>query len=91
MAGPKMQLLMAALLLAAITLTHTQNCGCTPDLCCGEFGYCSIRDPYCGDGCQSGPCYSWPASGGRVSVAEVVQQKFFDSIIGQADTGCKGK
>ncbi|PKU80981.1 Endochitinase B [Dendrobium catenatum] len=95
MAGPKMQLLISALLLAACALAHAQNCGCTSDLCCSKFGYCGSGDPYCGDGCQSGPCYNQPPSGGGggggVSVADVVTQQFFDSIIGQAAGGCEGK
>ncbi|KAI0503643.1 hypothetical protein KFK09_014577 [Dendrobium nobile] len=95
MAGPKMLLLIAAPLLAACALAHAQNCGCTSDLCCSKFGYCGSGDPYCGDGCQSGPCYNQPPSGGGgsggVSVGDVVTQQFFNSIIGQAGAGCEGK
>ncbi|KAH0458773.1 hypothetical protein IEQ34_011587 [Dendrobium chrysotoxum] len=96
MAGPKMQLLIAALLLAASALAHAQNCGCAQGLCCSKYGYCGTGDPYCGDGCQSGPCYNQPPSGGGgggggVSVADVVTEQFFDSIIGQAGAGCEGK
>ncbi|KAK3414459.1 hypothetical protein EUGRSUZ_H00325 [Eucalyptus grandis] len=71
-----------------------QNCGCAADLCCSQYGYCGTGEQYCGTGCQSGPCYSsstptTPSSG--VSVADVVTDSFFNSIIGQADAGCAGK
>ncbi|KAL0915843.1 hypothetical protein M5K25_013303 [Dendrobium thyrsiflorum] len=99
MAGLTMQLLIAAgtLLLAASTLAHAQNCGCAQGLCCSKYGYCGTTAPYCGDGCQSGPCYNQPPSGGGggggggVSVAGVVTQQFFNSIINQASAGCEGK
>ncbi|KAI0503644.1 hypothetical protein KFK09_014578 [Dendrobium nobile] len=95
MAGPKIQLLIAALLLAASTLAHAQNCGCAQGICCNKYGYCGTNALYCGDGCQSGPCYKNPPSSsggvGGVSVADVVTQEFFDSIIGQAGAGCEGK
>ncbi|XP_020698437.1 chitinase 4 isoform X2 [Dendrobium catenatum] len=87
----KMQLLIAALLLAASTLAHAQNCGCAQGLCCSKYGYCGTSASYCGDGCQSGPCYNRPPSSGVVSVASVVTQKFFNSIISQAGAGCRGK
>ncbi|XP_020578990.1 chitinase 5 [Phalaenopsis equestris] len=95
MAVPKSQLLAAAaaLLLASISLAGAQNCGCAQDLCCSKYGYCGTGTPYCGDACQSGPCYNSPPSsgGGGVSVADVVTQAFFDGIIGQAGSGCEGK
>ncbi|XP_010268233.1 PREDICTED: endochitinase PR4-like [Nelumbo nucifera] len=65
-----------------------QNCGCDPNLCCSQWGYCGTGSDYCGAGCQAGPCDS--GSGG-VSVADVVTQSFFDGIINQADSGCAGK
>ena len=67
-----------------------QNCGCDSDQCCSQWGYCGTGDDYCGDGCQSGPCYSTPSSS-NVSVAEVVTEAFFDGIIDQAASGCAGK
>jgi len=72
-----------------------QNCGCAPNLCCSKYGYCGLGDTYCGDGCQSGPCYNptpTPTpSGGGVSVPDVVTQAFFDGIIAQASASCPGK
>ncbi|KAI3975084.1 hypothetical protein MKX01_025598 [Papaver californicum] len=39
-------------------LTAGQNCGCAPNECCSEFGFCGPPgDPaYCGTGCREGPC-----------------------------------
>ncbi|KAF3548277.1 hypothetical protein DY000_02001857 [Brassica cretica] len=31
----------------------SQNCGCSPDLCCSQFGFCGTGNDYCGPGCQS--------------------------------------
>ncbi|WP_228568982.1 glycoside hydrolase family 19 protein [Campylobacter sputorum] len=87
----KLQLLVS-LLLAAAVLIAAQNCGCAIDLCCSKYGYCGTGDPYCGDGCQSGPCYSPKrSSNGGVSVSDVVTQQFFDGIIGQAPADCTGR
>ncbi|CAO2838231.1 unnamed protein product [Amaranthus hypochondriacus] len=69
-----------------------QNCGCAPDFCCSKFGFCGKTDDYCGEGCQSGPCKTKPQpSGGGGSVANIVSQSFFNSIIGQAAASCPGK
>mmetsp|Transcript_42176 Transcript_42176/g.88574 ORF Transcript_42176/g.88574 Transcript_42176/m.88574 type:complete len:745 (+) Transcript_42176:205-2439(+) len=42
-----------------------QRCGaefgntiCSFNLCCSSFGWCDLGDAWCGEGCQSGPCYS---------------------------------
>ena len=67
-----------------------QNCGCDSDQCCSKWGYCGTDDDYCGDGCQSGPCYSTPSSS-NVSGAKVVTEAFFDGIIDQANSGCAKK
>jgi DNA gyrase/topoisomerase IV subunit B len=32
------------------------TCFCTQTECCSKWGYCGNTDPYCGEGCQSGPC-----------------------------------
>lgn len=84
-------LLVGALFGAAV---NAQNCGCDSNLCCSRHGYCGTGDDYCGDGCQSGPCYSSggspPAVGGS-SVADIVTQAFFDRIINQAAASCAGK
>ncbi|XP_074283910.1 acidic endochitinase SP2-like [Silene latifolia] len=66
-------------------------------LCCSKFGFCGLGDPYCGMGCQSGPCTGGVTptpttpSGGGGSVSSVVTQSFFDGIIGQAAASCPGK
>jgi chitinase len=69
-----------------------QNCGCQSGYCCSQFGFCGTTEPYCGKGCQSGPCWgSTPgSSGGGANVAAVVTDAFFNSIKSQ-DNGCEGK
>ncbi|KAK9138761.1 hypothetical protein Sjap_009355 [Stephania japonica] len=67
-----------------------QNCGCPSNLCCSQYGYCGLGDPYCGTGCRQGPCYGSSPSQGS-SVADIVSQGFFDGIINQADNSCEGK
>ncbi|XP_065039653.1 chitinase 6-like [Musa acuminata AAA Group] len=84
-------MLFLGLLLAGAIAVAAQNCGCSADLCCSKYGYCGTGDDYCGDGCQSGPCYSSSPPSNDVSVADIVTQSFFDGIIGQADGGCAGK
>ena len=37
---------------------------CAAGLCLSQFGYCGVGDEYCGNGCQSGPCYSSGCPGG---------------------------
>ncbi|KAJ0973010.1 hypothetical protein J5N97_020969 [Dioscorea zingiberensis] len=89
--------LQAFLLAGALSglLLHSavaQNCGCAATLCCSKFGYCGTGDPYCGDGCQQGPCYSGGgSSGGGGSVGDIVTPAFFDGIASQAGAGCAGK
>ncbi|XP_058094197.1 endochitinase EP3-like [Magnolia sinica] len=67
-----------------------QNCGCTPDLCCSQFGFCGTGDAYCGNGCREGPC-SGSSGGTGASVADIVTQAFFDGIINQGTGNCPGK
>ncbi|CAL9777816.1 unnamed protein product [Musa acuminata subsp. burmannicoides] len=83
-------MLLLRLRLAGIIIATTQNCGCSPDLCCSRWGYCGTGNDYCGSGCQSGPCEASPRPD-DVPVARIVTQSFFDGIIGQADRGCAGK
>ncbi|CAO2842121.1 unnamed protein product [Amaranthus hypochondriacus] len=64
-----------------------QNCGCATGLCCSKWGYCGTTADYCGDGCQSGPCYSSTT----VSVPNLVTDAFFNGIISQASSSCAGK
>ncbi|KAJ8505082.1 hypothetical protein OPV22_005968 [Ensete ventricosum] len=84
-------MLLLGLLLAGAMAVAAQNCGCSADLCCSKWGYCGTGDDYCGDGCQSGPCYSSSNPSNDVSLADIVTQSFFDGISGQADGGCAGK
>ncbi|RZC47639.1 hypothetical protein C5167_040589 [Papaver somniferum] len=66
-----------------------QNCGCAAKLCCSQFGYCGTGTPYCGEGCQSGPCTRTPING--ASVAKIVSPAFFNGIISRASSRCPGK
>ncbi|XP_031406049.1 endochitinase EP3-like isoform X1 [Punica granatum] len=60
-----------------------QDCGCSSDECCSQWGYC-------GTGCRSGQCYAAPTTD-TVSVPDIVTDDFFNGIIGQADDSCVGK
>lgn len=80
--------------LAAAVMLQTvlaQNCGCQPNQCCSQHGYCGNGDQYCGAGCKEGPCYSKSPSGGGVSVPSIVSPEFFNKIINQAGANCVGK
>ncbi|KAH6809257.1 carrot EP3-3 chitinase-like protein [Perilla frutescens var. frutescens] len=78
-----------AFLLSSGKWVSGQNCGCASNLCCSQYGYCGTGDPYCGQGCRSGPCYG--SSGGNNGVANIVTDNFFNGIINQAATNCAGK
>ncbi|CAB4292747.1 unnamed protein product [Prunus armeniaca] len=65
-----------------------QNCGCAPQLCCSQYGYCGSGQDYCGPGCKQGPC---TGGGGGSSVADIVTEGFFNGIINQAPSDCAGK
>nr|QLL26892.1 class IV chitinase [Anacardium occidentale] len=71
----------------------SQNCGCAPNLCCSQFGYCGTGKDYCGAGCKEGPCTSTPSPTppGGGSVANIVTAAFFDGIKNQAAASCVGK
>ncbi|KAH9302611.1 hypothetical protein KI387_014194, partial [Taxus chinensis] len=45
-------------LLSTISHSYAQNCGCSSNMCCSQYGFCGIGDDYCGKGCQQGPCYA---------------------------------
>ncbi|XP_057781416.1 endochitinase A-like isoform X3 [Salvia miltiorrhiza] len=77
-----------ALLLATGKYVSGQNCGCAPNLCCSQYGYCGTTNDYCGPGCRSGPCTG--SSGGN-TVASIVTDNFFNGIANQAPAGCAGK
>ena len=79
------------LLHAGLISTTAQNCGCSPDLCCSQYGYCGTGSQYCGAGCHEGPCDASPATSG-ISIADLVTQQFFDGIMNQASSNpCPGK
>ncbi|KAF5452578.1 hypothetical protein F2P56_027558 [Juglans regia] len=91
-------------ILAASTHVKGQNCGCPPNLCCSQFGYCGTTEAYCGVGCKEGPCtntssfaqtyYCLPFFGSSidVSVADFVTDDFFNGILNETSTGgCPGK
>ncbi|GLJ38902.1 hypothetical protein SUGI_0793020 [Cryptomeria japonica] len=82
-------LLLILLLLVGVGVC--QNCGCSNGLCCSKYGYCGTGNPYCGEGCKEGPCYSSPSTGGGGSVGSIVTAGVFNSIVGGAGSGCKGK
>nr|XP_019708186.1 endochitinase EP3 [Elaeis guineensis] len=88
--GCSITLFLPFLLAGIISSATAQNCGCSPDLCCSQWGYCGTGSDYCGTGCREGPCESSPPTN-DVSVADIVTQQFFDGIINQADNGCVGK
>nr|XP_048323403.1 endochitinase EP3-like [Ziziphus jujuba var. spinosa] len=72
---------------------NAQNCGCAPDLCCSQYGYCGSTSEYCGTGCREGPCTTppLPPSTHDVPVSDIVTDDFFNGIINQADASCAGK
>lgn len=67
-----------------------QNCGCSSDLCCSQYGYCGTGNDYCGAGCQEGPCFA-PPTPNDVSVPDIVTDAFFNGIADQADASCAGR
>ncbi|XP_041000194.1 endochitinase EP3-like [Juglans microcarpa x Juglans regia] len=96
--------ILAAVLVFPSTHVKGQNCGCGPNLCCSQFGYCGTGNDYCGSGCKEGPCtntssfpqtyYCLPffASSIDVSVADFVTEDFFNGILNEAGTRhCPGK
>ncbi|KAJ0261876.1 hypothetical protein HA466_0049100 [Hirschfeldia incana] len=66
-------------------IVNSQNCGCAPNLCCSQYGYCGTTDAYCGAGCRSGPCKGSGTPSGGGSVGSIVTYGFFNNIINQAN------
>lgn len=83
-------LIITGLLFTTILTATAQNCGCSPDLCCSQFGYCGSDEAYCGTGCQQGPCFAPPPTN-DVSVDSIVTDTFFNGIIDQSDASCQGR
>ncbi|KAI3746665.1 hypothetical protein L6452_09104 [Arctium lappa] len=83
-------LIVTGILFAGILHITAQNCGCSPDLCCSQFGFCGSDAAFCGTGCQEGPCFGPPPTN-DVSVASVVTDAFFNGIVDQSDAGCEGR
>ncbi|MFS8007695.1 putative glycoside hydrolase, family 19, catalytic, chitin-binding, type 1 [Helianthus anomalus] len=82
-------LIFAGVLLAGILNSAAQNCGCSPDLCCNQWGYCGSGDDYCGPGCTEGPCYS--SETGDVDVARFYTRAAFLEALGNyAEFGSAG-
>ncbi|PIN15007.1 putative chitinase [Handroanthus impetiginosus] len=79
-----------AVILAAGKWVSGQNCGCAPNLCCSQYGYCGTGDTYCGNGCRSGPCYGSQGNN-DAKVSDIVTDAFFNNIINQAVGSCPGK
>ncbi|KFK35676.1 hypothetical protein AALP_AA4G022700 [Arabis alpina] len=91
-------LFLTTLLVLILTVSKpvtSQNCGCAPDFCCSEYGYCGQTDDYCGNGCRGGPCRVGGNGGGgggdAVSLEGTVTPGFFNSILSQARDNCVGK
>ncbi|BFG14518.1 hypothetical protein CerSpe_007930 [Prunus speciosa] len=79
---------------ALLNNATAQDCGCAPDLCCSQYGYCGTGNDYCGQGCQQGPCTGssgTPSTPSGSSVADIVTPAFFNGIISQASSDCAGK
>ncbi|KAD7477696.1 hypothetical protein E3N88_00832 [Mikania micrantha] len=83
-------LIITGLLLAGIPNSTAQNCGCSPGLCCSQFGFCGSGEQYCGVGCREGPCFTPPPSN-NVDVGSIVTDTFFNRIVDQSDAGCAGR
>ena len=45
-------------LLLVISISSTSICKCPEGMCCSKDGTCGHSDTFCGEGCQSGPCWS---------------------------------
>ncbi|KAK9049846.1 hypothetical protein SSX86_031185 [Deinandra increscens subsp. villosa] len=83
-------LILFCLLLAGVLNSAAQNCGCSPDLCCSQFGFCGSTEAYCGAGCQEGACFLPPPTS-DVDVGSIVTDAFFNGIVDQSDASCEGR
>ncbi|KAF9613750.1 hypothetical protein IFM89_010480 [Coptis chinensis] len=81
---------LVSLLLLESVVVGDGNCGCAPNFCCSQYGYCGTDPDYCGPGCREGPCNA-PPSTNDVTVADIVTPEFFNGIINQAGADCAGK
>ncbi|KAI4297211.1 hypothetical protein L6164_037106 [Bauhinia variegata] len=46
----KMCLLTLVVIGLVAQTVSSQNCGCAPNLCCSQYGYCGSGEDYCGEG-----------------------------------------
>ncbi|CAN0897419.1 Endochitinase EP3 [Linum grandiflorum] len=83
-------IILSVLLIGALAaVARAQNCGCSSNECCSQWGYCGNTPEYCGNGCQNGPCNT---NSNGLRVADVVTDEFFNGIIDQSsDNDCPGK
>eukprot|EP01018_Ginkgo_biloba_P020410 Gb_07464 [translate_table: standard] len=77
-------------LVAFLQVALSQKCGCAKGECCSQWGYCGKTKAYCGDGCQSGPCYVKPVAGSVASLITTTTS-FFSQISAGISNSCKGK
>lgn len=87
-----------------VKVVFSQNCQTTscPGLkeCCSRWGYCGIKDDYCGFFCFSGPCnikgksygYDYNVDAGpRAKIETVITPALFDSIMSKVESNCSAK
>jgi len=93
--GTSVMAVVLVLLLVGVSVSvNAQNCGCASGLCCSKYGYCGTTSAYCGNGCQSGPCYNsggGSPSGGGGNVGSIITQSFFNGLANGAGSSCEGK
>ncbi|KAH9316655.1 hypothetical protein KI387_025282 [Taxus chinensis] len=81
-------------LLDLLEVVCGQNCGCSSEVCCSQYGYCGNGTDYCGAGCREGPCTaknSNTSSGGFNALEETKTKDLFNSILSGAAEKCEGK
>lgn len=47
--------------------------------CCSQFGFCGKGDPYCGNGCQAGPCSGGTPSGGG-GLGDILTRNLYEQL-----------
>jgi chitinase len=90
----RMSMVLLLVVVVSVNVVYAQNCGCASGLCCSKWGYCGTTSAYCGNGCQSGPCYGsggGSPSGGGGNVGTIISQNFFSGLANAAGSSCEGK